>query len=412
MKRVIAVPLLLFVSVVSGRAQPGLWLTRASLPTPRQEISHAVLNGGAIFVPGGLAAGGVGSAVVEAFEPRMNSWTLGQVASLPEALHHLGVVAAGGKLYVLGGYTGSSFTPMNRTYVYLPDSNVWRARANMLVARGAHAAVEFGGKIYLFGGITSDNNSRRADVYDPKINVWRNLANMPTSREHLAAAAIDSLIYVVGGRLGAANTNALEAYSPQTNTWYTKAPMPTARGGLAAAAMRGRLYVFGGEIPGVFPQNEEYNPVTNTWRTMAPMRTPRHGIGAVTVGDSIFIIGGATLQGFGVSGVNELFTLSGQTAVSSVIPFPVGFSLAQNYPNPFNPSTTIEYVLPNVGTRHDVSLQVFNLLGEEIRTVVHEAQTAGTHRIQFNAEGFPSGIYFYRIQAGSFTSSRKMLLLR
>lgn len=285
-------------------AQPGQWLTRAAMLTPRQEISPAVLNG-KIYVPGGFGANAQATNVVEVYEPATNSWT--PVAPLPEILHHYGLAAANGKLYLLGGYTGNTFNPMSRTYVYLPDSNVWRRKADMPVARGAHAAVEFNGKIYLFGGITNLGDSRRTDVYDPLTDTYTNLSPMPTAREHLAAARVDSLIYVVGGRIGATNNNVLEAYSPATNLWYTKASMPTARGGLAASAMYGRLYVCGGEIPGVYSQNEEYHPATNTWRTMLPMQTPRHGTGAVTVGDSIFVIGGAMQQGFGVSGVNELF---------------------------------------------------------------------------------------------------------
>jgi photosystem II stability/assembly factor-like uncharacterized protein/N-acetylneuraminic acid mutarotase len=287
-------------------AQPGQWLTRAPMPTPRQETTPAVLNG-KIYLPGGFNSSAQAVTTVEAYDPVTNTWST--PPPLPEILHHYGLATVGGRMYLLGGYTGNSFTPTNRAYVFIPDSNLWRRIANMPVARGAHSAVEFNGRIYLFGGITNLGDSRRTDVYDPATDTYANLAQMPTAREHLAAARIDSLIYIVGGRIGATNNNVLEAYSPATNIWYTKAPMPTARGGLAAAAMRGRLYVCGGEIPGVFPQNEEYNPATNAWRTMRPMLTPRHGTGAVAVGDSVYVIGGATLQGFGVSGVNELFTL-------------------------------------------------------------------------------------------------------
>ena len=85
------------------------------------------------------------------------------------------------------------------------------------------------------------------------------------------------------------------------------------------------------------------------------------------------------------------------------------FQLYQNYPNPFNPSTTIQYSVIN---KQFVTLKVFDVLGNEIATLVNEEKSAGTYSINFNASNLPSGIYFYKLQAGSFTSSKKMLLLK
>ncbi len=85
------------------------------------------------------------------------------------------------------------------------------------------------------------------------------------------------------------------------------------------------------------------------------------------------------------------------------------FSLRQNYPNPFNPSTKIEFELP---TTNYITLKVFDLLGREIATLVHERVTAGIHSVEWNASQTPSGIYFYRLQAGTFTETKKLILLR
>jgi hypothetical protein len=88
---------------------------------------------------------------------------------------------------------------------------------------------------------------------------------------------------------------------------------------------------------------------------------------------------------------------------------PTHFSLEQNYPNPFNPSTTIKYEIP-VESR--VSLKVFNILGQEVVTLVNEEQKAGYKSVEWNAANVASGVYFYRLQAGDFTASRKLLLLK
>jgi hypothetical protein len=88
---------------------------------------------------------------------------------------------------------------------------------------------------------------------------------------------------------------------------------------------------------------------------------------------------------------------------------PPSFELAQNYPNPFNPSTTIEYALPKPS---DVDLIVYNILGKEVQTLVNGEQPAGKHRVQLDRKGLPSGIYFYRIEAGEFVQTKKMLIVR
>ena len=85
------------------------------------------------------------------------------------------------------------------------------------------------------------------------------------------------------------------------------------------------------------------------------------------------------------------------------------YKLEQNYPNPFNPTTTIGFGIPEKGT---VRLSVLNILGEEIKILLNEEKEAGYHSIDFNASDLPSGVYFYRIQSGSYSEMRKMLLLK
>jgi len=94
---------------------------------------------------------------------------------------------------------------------------------------------------------------------------------------------------------------------------------------------------------------------------------------------------------------------------NTVVNEPTGFVLKQNYPNPFNPSTTIQYALPHEGS---VTLTVFNLIGQSVRTLVNEVQGAGLHTVRFDASNLPSGVYLYKLQSGGMTNVGRMLLLK
>lgn len=85
------------------------------------------------------------------------------------------------------------------------------------------------------------------------------------------------------------------------------------------------------------------------------------------------------------------------------------FYIQQNYPNPFNPATTIRFQIPEFSF---VTLKVYDVLGSEVVTLVKEEKIVGNYEIDFNAAGLPSGIYFYKLQAGSFVDTKKMILLR
>ncbi|WP_337865733.1 T9SS type A sorting domain-containing protein [Ignavibacterium sp.] len=93
---------------------------------------------------------------------------------------------------------------------------------------------------------------------------------------------------------------------------------------------------------------------------------------------------------------------------------PTEYKLEQNYPNPFNPNTKIRYSLPQEarGEKQEVSLIVYDILGNKVTTLVNEQKEAGYYETKFNASQYASGVYIYRLQAGSFVSTKKMLLIK
>lgn len=103
---------------------------------------------------------------------------------------------------------------------------------------------------------------------------------------------------------------------------------------------------------------------------------------------------------------NDLITSANEQSNQNV---PVVLTLHQNYPNPFNQGTKIEYYLPQDCL---VKLDVYNVLGQKVATLVDGFQTRGRHEVNFSSSGLSSGVYFYRLQAGNFVQTKKMLLVR
>ena len=105
------------------------------------------------------------------------------------------------------------------------------------------------------------------------------------------------------------------------------------------------------------------------------------------------------------SSLSELILSEGNEQVG----LPVGYSLSQNYPNPFNPTTVIGFALPAAG---HVRLSVYNAIGEKLMDLVDGERGAGSYQVVFNGKGMPSGIYFYRLEAGSFVGVKRLVLVK
>ena len=117
-------------------------------------------------------------------------------------------------------------------------------------------------------------------------------------------------------------------------------------------------------------------------------------------------------------GLSDIDVLIDNVSIKQLIPAGVDsksknflneFLLHQNFPNPFNPSTVIKYQLPSINV---VSLKVFDVLGNEVATLVHQIQEAGTYSVPFNALNLSSGIYFYKLQVGNLAVTKKLMLLK
>jgi hypothetical protein len=113
------------------------------------------------------------------------------------------------------------------------------------------------------------------------------------------------------------------------------------------------------------------------------------------------------LDAWGIELVFEQLTSVPDEQEENIIPD--NFELSQNYPNPFNPSTTIRYSVPS---RSTVVLKIYDILGGEVSTLVNEDKDVGIYSVNFNTSQLASGIYLFRIQAGTFVETKKMILIK
>jgi len=130
---------------------------------------------------------------------------------------------------------------------------------------------------------------------------------------------------------------------------------------------------------------------------------------------AVFDSSGVGTGGIGAYAIVDDLSLGGPTDVKDNYTTVNSFELGQNYPNPFNPSTTIRYALP---FESKVAITVYNLLGQEVATLVNDVKSSGYHEVVFNASSLSSGVYLYRINAVSstgskeFSSTKKLILLK
>lgn len=153
------------------------------------------------------------------------------------------------------------------------------------------------------------------------------------------------------------------------------------------------------------------NAGVNWFTQVSPLTANLRAINVFPADDNGILVG---------SGGNILRTTNGGNIPTGIEvignEIPNEFSLSQNYPNPFNPATKINFAIPsssmNKGLQPLVRLAVFDILGKEVALLVNENLSAGNYSIDFNASSIPSGTYFYRLTAGSFTDTKKLVLIK
>jgi hypothetical protein len=395
-------------------------------------VGNEVYVGGEFTLAGGVSANGVAR-----FNTQTNTWSsLGTGSSngvsggsgFPD-VRALAVV--GNEVFVGGYFTSAGGVSANYVARFNTQTNTWSTLGTGSqngVNGGVRALAVVGNEVVVGGFFTSAGGVSANYVarFNTQTNTWSTLGTGSQNGVNYyvnALAVVGNEVFVGGAftSAGGVSANKVARFNTQTNTWSSLGTgssngVSGGGGSVSALAVVGNEVFVGGAFTsagGVSARNvARFNTLTNTWSTLGTGSS--NGVSgfvdALAVVGNEVVVGGTFTSAGGVSANFVARWNSGTSRVEQLSPTaPKTFLLEQNYPNPFNPSTTIRYQLP---VASEVKLEVYDVLGKKIATVVNERQSAGSYQVVWNASGLSSGTYFYRLQAGTFVETKKMIMVK
>lgn len=451
----------LFCLMSSNFAQEyGHWEIIDSTNLPREEHASIVMADGNVMVTGGSTGYTTGySSSAEIYNVATNTWHFVDSMNAARAAHSM-VLLQDSSILAISGFQ------LNSCEKYNPNSGMWSFVDSIKKVRdrGFTTTILDNGKILITGGWYFDGSQaefvKECEIYDPIINEWSIVDSLSIGRlYHSATFLKDGRVLVIGGLSPNSWLKSCEIFDPTTGQWSLTDSLSIERGDHSAVVLPdGKVLVTGGGNLNnlAILSCELYDPVTESWEVVGSTDFPHTAHSSILLSDSlIMLVGGAigpasgelfspktfssvflntlpfqkyestvhllpdgriiNVGGWAIDGMFFLPTETclmyypNVTSIASTQDKLTGFSLGQNYPNPFNPFTVIEYSL---STTSFVELKIYDILGNEIVSLVSEEKTAGKHSVKFNAEGFPSGIYLYRLSSKYFTETKKLILLK
>ena len=361
------------------------------------------------------------------------SWSTG--VPLPAVKVGGTLTRAGNILYYIGGGDAGITTGSTSVYAFDPATGTWTTKASLPVALSGHGAVAWGDSIiFVIGGPWSGSaNNLNVHYYRIASDTWGTItSSLPSGqgRRTFAYGISGNKIVIAAGF----NTAFLKSVwvgtidSTTSITWSAAPDVPTIYTGLSrpgGTAYGDKFFIVCGERGGpggYYDTTHVFSLSSNSWVGLISgkpfkMSNIFNAVTARCINDTVrlYVPGGfGSVTGATPGAASALFDViacgPGLLSVPEQLStLPSAFRVEQNYPNPFNPSTTIRFSLPHM-TR--LSLKVYNTLGQEVATLAEGEFAAGTYSVQWNAVGFASGVYFYRLQAASMAETKKLVLLK
>jgi len=378
-------------------------------------------------------------------------------------------------IYILGGFSDSLGIPVNLIHEYNPKANKWQLYGHMRINRSAFIAQKYNDSVIICGGSVRSpaaSTFMSMEMWNFTSNPYIFSFNQNFNRIFTSGVVVGGKLYLIGGLKNSPSIMPLylpyiveydikkDSITFSFDSVYTNIQLPIHQ---SVSSIRNDIYIFGGVPFGVNPKIFRFNTINKKFNIVPiPLLQARAGAAAINFDDDeIIIIGGyneksralASSEIFSApSGIvsvkfgpimnfarrnpmavkfnNSIYVFGGEgmsrrdvaqverldlmTDVNDDEPVPVDYVLHQNYPNPFNPVTTISFKIAN---KSHVLLEIFNVLGEKVKTLCNEEFTAGSHELDWTGKDdfnkpLSGGVYIYKLTAGNFVDSKKMVLLK
>ncbi len=259
-----------------------------SLPAPVEETGAAAA-GGKLYVMGGFNAAGASLDSVYVFDG--SAWRSGPRLPLP--LDHPSAASLDGRVYISGGHSNGR----DSAELFRLDPGGWTRLADMHHARGGHALIALGGRLYALGGNTRLGEVGPVEAYDPQSGAWSVIATLPVARNHVAGFVSDGRACLAGGRWP--TTTRVDCLDVATGTWSRMPDLPHATSGAGAATfLKGDVVVMGGQNAGETAIVDQLTRTAATgWTPAEAMLVPRHGFELAIFAGRAWACGGGVRPG-------------------------------------------------------------------------------------------------------------------
>jgi len=414
---------LLFLLYRSSPVVAGEWEIVTEMPVP---VSGAVAftHDSLIYIFGGHNSRDfITPAIMQIYDPIQNNWHVDTLGTFQKSRYG----ATGGiwrdTAYFFGGQTDNITTNMDAIKL-LNDSELALSNNDDNFNRYFASSQIYKGRIFCFGGY-SVNSADINRLQLPYIFIYDLATNMVEAEikgnftnelpYYQMTARIRNKIYILGGAYNGV-LNTITYFDTETGTLNRfESKLSKARyGGTAHALGDSAIILIGGwdgrdQVLNDIEIIDIKNPVAISNTKMTPLNHARAEHVSVKFGDTLYVFGGrSTADNADISEVEmyDLDLVSGIATGKNIQPV---LKLYDNYPNPFNSSTEIKYQLSEIGM---VILNIYDVAGCLIETLLKDIQTPGEHKITFNASSLSSGLYFYTLISGNQSYTKRMILIK
>jgi len=304
----------------------------------------------------------------------------------------------GNNVYLLGGWPGGP--SLNRRYNLSTGEWLNLTPSPNTSQTWGITSEEANGIIYLFNSVGA------VYAYTIATDTWSvKTPNTATGSWDMSSIVFHGDIYLIGW-----SSSAFYKYSPSTDSWTKLADSPYPVGACAFGIINDLIYGVGGNDGGgsiaFYKSIIVYDITTDSWRIdNLELSSKRHWMATATYQGGLYVVGGIDEAALSVDTVEQIVP-QGTAGIDDDLALLKGYKLEQNFPNPFTNSTRINYTLP---TGSFTTLKVYDVMGNELVALVNGNKQAGNHFVNLSAKRLKSGIYYYRLQSGDITLSKRFI---